>query len=52
VEIGSFWETIFEEIGASIVVVLNGSLENPHARAEAVLQDGDELLFLPMFDAG
>jgi len=52
VEKGGFWKTILEEIGASIVVVLNGSLVNPHDRAEVVLRDGDELLFLPMFDGG
>ena len=51
-EKGGFWKTIFEEIGASIIVVLNGSLVNPHDRPEAVLRDGDELLFLPMFDGG
>ena len=52
VEKGGFWKTIFEEIGASIIVVLNGSLVNPHDRVEVVLRDGDELLFLPMFDGG
>jgi sulfur carrier protein ThiS len=52
VEKGGFWKIILEQIGASIVVVRNGSLVNPHDRAEAVLKDGDELLFLPMFDGG
>jgi molybdopterin converting factor small subunit len=51
-EKGVFWHTILEEIGASVVVVLNGSLINPHDRPEAVLKEGDEVLFLPMFDGG
>ncbi len=52
VEKGGFWKTIFEEIGASIIVTLNGSLVNPYDRHEAPLKEGDELLFLPMFDGG
>lgn len=52
VEKGGFWKTILEEIGASIIVVLNGSLVNPHDQTAAILRDGDELLFLPMFDGG
>jgi len=51
-ENGGFWKTILEEIGASIIVVLNGSLVNPYDRPEALLKEGDELLFLPMFDGG
>lgn len=52
VEKGGFWKTILEEIGASIIVILNGSLVNPYDRPEAPLKEGDELLFLPMFDGG
>lgn len=51
-ESGGFWTTILREIGASIVVVVNGSLVNPYERPEAPLQHGDEVLFLPMFDGG
>jgi molybdopterin converting factor small subunit len=52
VEKGGYWKTVLEQIGASIIVVLNGSLVNPYDRPEAVLRDGDELVFLPMFDGG
>jgi molybdopterin converting factor small subunit len=52
VEQGGCWKTILREIGASILVVRNGSLVNPHDRPEALLRDGDELLFLPMFEGG
>lgn len=51
-ESGGFWTTILGEIGASILVVLNGSLVNPYERPEALLKEGDELLLLPMFDGG
>lgn len=51
-EQGGFWNTILEEIGASVIVVLNGSLVNPYDRPEALLKEGDEMLFLPMFDGG
>ncbi len=49
---GGFWTTVLGEIGASILVVLNGSLVDPHERPQALLKDGDEVLFLPMFDGG
>ncbi len=51
-ENGGFWKTILEEIGASILVVLNGSVVSPYDRPEVILKEGDELLFLPMFDGG
>ncbi len=51
-EKGGLWKTILEEIGASVIVVQNGSFVNPFDRPEALLKEGDELLFLPMFDGG
>jgi molybdopterin converting factor small subunit len=51
-ENGGVWKTILDEIGASIVVILNGSLVNPHDQPEGLLKEGDEVLFLPTFDGG
>ncbi len=55
-EQGGFWKTIFEEetqaIGEHVLVVLNGGIVNPYDRSEALLKDGDEVMFLPMFDGG
>ena len=41
-----------EEIGATVIVALNGCLVNPHDVAEAALRDGDEVTFLPAFEGG
>jgi molybdopterin converting factor small subunit len=50
------WKTLFdeqaEEIGAHVLVVLNGCLATPHERSAAFLKDGDEVMFLPVFDGG
>ncbi len=51
-EKGGFWITILREIGASIIVVVNGGLVNPYEGPEAPLKEGDEVLFLPMFNGG
>jgi len=55
-EQGGSWKSLFgekpQEIGANILVVLNGCLVNPYDRSEAPLKDGDEVTLLPMFDGG
>lgn len=55
-EQGGFWKSIFEDetqaIGEHVLVVLNGGIVNPYDRCEALLKDGDEVMFLPMFDGG
>ena len=55
-EDGLFWKTIFDEktqgVASNVLVILNGRVVNPYDRAETVLQEGDELTFLPMFDGG
>ena len=55
-ETGEFWRSIFDEktqeIGANVLVVLNGRIVNPYDRSEALLKEGDELMLLPTFDGG
>lgn len=55
-EQGGVWKRVFDEetqeIAAHILVILNGRIVNPHDRAAALLQEGDELMLLPMFDGG
>ncbi len=50
------WRTIFDEHGqgllANLLVIHNGRIVNPHDRAQALLNDGDEVMFLPLFDGG
>lgn len=41
-----------QEIQASIIVILNGRIVNPYDRSEATLEDGDEVMFLPMAGGG
>jgi molybdopterin converting factor small subunit len=41
-----------EEIGATVIVALNGRLVNPHDAAETALRDGDKVAFLPAFEGG
>jgi len=55
-ETGEFWRSIFDEktqeIGAQVLVVLNGRILNPYNRSEALLKEGDELMLLPPCDGG
>ena len=55
-ERGGFWKLLIDgqtqEMGPHVVVVLNGCIVNVHDRSEALLKEGDELMFLPPFDGG
>ena len=41
-----------EEFGANVLVILNGKFVNPQNRAETLLNDGDEVMFLPVVAGG
>ena len=51
-----FWKAIADEedqkIGRDVLVILNGRIVNPYDRGEAILQDDDEVMFLPMMAGG
>ncbi len=41
-----------EEIGATVMLAINGRFVNPHDSADTTLRDGDEITFLPAFEGG
>lgn len=51
-----FWKNFYDErdhiILQNVIVILNNRIVNPYNREETILKDGDELIFLPMFDGG
>ena len=53
---GVFRRAIFDQtnqkIRTHIAVILNGRFVNPYERAEAALNDGDEVTFLPILHGG
>jgi molybdopterin converting factor small subunit len=55
-ESGMFREVIFDErnqkIRMNIIVILNGRIISPYDHSEATLNDGDEVMFLPIVDGG
>jgi molybdopterin converting factor small subunit len=51
-EKGGVWDTILQEMGDSILAVRNGSLVDQRDQSEAPLEEGDELMFLPMVAGG
>jgi molybdopterin converting factor small subunit len=40
------------ELGANVIVVLNGMLVNLHDRSESLLREGDEVVLLPVVGGG
>ncbi len=54
-ENGLFWKSIFDEknqiIHPGVLIILNGRVANPYDPT-VILQEGDNLTFLPMMDGG
>jgi molybdopterin converting factor small subunit len=50
------WKLLFDEkthmIHQNILVVLNNRVVNPYDRSDTGLAEGDEVMFLPVFDGG